>query len=287
MIEPVKSSERKIWWLASYPKSGNTWIRLFLNAYVSGFPLDLNSAFQFAFNDLTSQVVQITAARPLDRLTLEEQAYYRPGTLVNFLNLYASRDIVLKTHNAKVAINDIPLCPHQLSRGAVYVIRDPRDVAISFADHTGEDLDVAVKNMGNIRYALKNKDSMYHLLLTWTKHVTSWTEVNEKVPFMVLRYEDMLEDPVVSFRKVVMFMKLPRDEKKLHFAIDQTKFDNLKKFEEEHGFIEVSDNSKTGRFFRVGKAGQWKEVLTEEQVAQIEKDHGQMMKKHGYELVTQ
>ena len=283
MIHP---SERKIWWFTSYPKSGNTWLRMFINAYVSGFKLDINSAFQFAFNDLTSQIVQITCARPIDKLTFEEQAYYRPATLLNFLNLYATRDIALKTHHAKIAVNDIPVCPNQLSRGAVYIIRDPRDVAVSFADHLGEPMDDVIGHMGNVKFALKNKDNLHHVLLTWSKHVKSWTKMNTNIETIAIKYEDLLEDPHKHFAKILQFLTMPVFKEKLDFAVEETKFENLRAREDEKGFVEVSDNSKSGKFFRVGKAGQWKEVLTEAQVAKIEEDHGDMMEEYGYELVT-
>jgi hypothetical protein len=259
---------------------------MFINAYVSGFPLDVNSAFQFAFNDLTSQIIQITCARPLNKLTFEEQAYYRPGTLLNFLNLYATRDIALKTHHAKIAVNDIPVCPHQLSRGAIYLVRDPRDVAVSFADHLGEPMDDVIEHMGNIKFALKNKDSLHHVLLTWSDHVKSWSIRNTNIQTLVVKYEELLEDSEKYFKQIIGFLTMPYKEHNFNFAINQTKFETLRKQEDENGFIEVSENSKSGKFFRVGKAGQWKEVLTEAQIAKIEEDHGEMMEEYGYKLVT-
>lgn len=284
MIHP---SQRKIWWFVSYPKSGNTWLRMFVNAYVSGFPLDINSAFQFAFNDLTSQVVQITCARPLNQLTFEEQSYYRPATLLNFLNVYATRDVALKTHHAKVAVNDIPVCPHQLSRGAIYLVRDPRDIAISFADHLGESIDDVIDHMGNIKFALKNKDSLHHLLLTWSEHVRSWSKMNTNIPTLVIKYEELLNAPEKYFKEIVEFLTMPFNPEKFEFALNETTFEKLRADEEKRGFIELSENSKSGKFFRAGKAGQWKEVLTEAQIAKIEEDHGEMMKEYGYELVTE
>jgi len=283
MIHP---SERKIWWFASYPKSGNTWLRMFINSYVSGFPIDINSAFQFAYNDLTSQVVQITCARPLDRMTFEEQSYYRPATLLNFLNVYATRDIVLKTHHAKIAVNDIPVCPFQLSRGAVYLVRDPRDIAVSFADHLGEDIDEAIAHMCNIKFALKNKDNLHHILLTWSEHVKTWTKLNENIKTLVLKFEDLLDKPHEEFTKVIQFLTMPVDQDRLDFAIKENTFKNLRKHEEENGFAELSENSASGKFFRVGKANQWKDILTKEQVTKIEEDHSEMMEEFDYELTT-
>ena len=279
MIHPA---ERKIWWIASYPKSGSTWVRMFINAYLTNFPLDINSAFQFAFNDLASQVIQITCARPLDQLTLEEQAYYRPASLLNFLNVYGAGDIALKTHHAKIAVNDIPVCPHQLSRGAIYIIRDPRDVAISFADHLNESVDTIISYMNTMKFVTKNVDNLYHILLTWSEHVKSWTMNNSNISTLVIKYEDLLVEPYVFFAKTVEFLGFKLDHRKLDFAVNETEFKKLRAEEDEKGFSELSKSSKSDKFFRVGKAGQWKNILTLKQINQIEKDHGEVMKKFGY-----
>lgn len=283
MIHP---DERKIWWFASYPKSGSTWLRMFVNAYITGFPLDINSPFQFAINDLTSQVIQITCARPINKLTLEEQAYFRPAALMNFLNIYAAKDMALKTHHAKIAINDIQVCPHQLSRGAIYIIRDPRDVAISFSDHVGESIDNVIDYMSNVKFVLKNVDNLYHVLLTWSEHVRSWTRENSNIITLVIRYEDLLSNPFETFGKVIEFLGHKIEKKRLQFAINETKFTKLRAVEDKDGFNEVSKISKSGKFFRVGKEGQWREILTQKQIARIERDHGEIMKRFGYELVT-
>ncbi len=276
-------NERKIWWIASYPKSGNTWVRMFINAYVSGFPIDINSGFQYALGDNNKIVFQCCATKPVDILTELEQVYIRPAALVALLNMSMSKHVCLKTHHAKVKVEDMPLIPPKLSAGGVYIVRDPRDIAISFADHMGEPIDKIIKCMNMREYMAVHKISkLIHVLVTWSLHVISWTSKNVDVPIEVIRYEDMLEKTSETFRKIVKALGFSEiNEERFNFALEQTKFSNLKAMEEKEGFREKGAGDK---FFRVGKAEQWKDILTKKQIKQIEEDHAEIMEKMGYEF---
>lgn len=279
----VLVNERKIWWLASYPKSGNTWVRMFLNAYMSGFPIDINSGFQYASGDNNAGYFQTVYCRPVNDLTHPEQVYLRPAALMTALNLSACKHVCLKTHHAKVQVDDIPLFPPKISAGGVYIIRDPRDVAISFADHLAESLDKTIENMNTIEYVNEHQESkLIHVLTTWSMHVTTWTVKNKDIPITVIRYEDMLKYPQHEFTRILHALGIKNvNNDKLLFAIEQTKFNNLQRIEKKQGFRELGKGKK---FFRVGKANQWPEILTPEQVEKIEEAHGEVMEQHGYEL---
>ena len=278
-------NERKIWWIASYPKSGNTWVRMFLNAYATGFPVDMNSAFQYAMGDLNPGQMQLVSARPSNNLTSVEQFCYRSAMLMNIISTSPACNITLKTHSAKVNADGFVMIPPILSRGAVYIVRDPRDVVISYADHMGISIDTTIEKMNLMEHVTEHKDSkLIHILTTWSVHVKSWTEVNTDIPTTVIRYEDMLEEPSAQFRVILNALGFPViNEEKFQFALEQTKFKNLQRYEEKYTFRERGAGK---RFFRVGKSGQWKTKLTRKQIRQIEKDHGEYMSKHGYVGVT-
>jgi hypothetical protein len=279
----VVVDERKIWWLASYPKSGNTWVRMFVNAYVSGFPLDINSGFQYTIGDNHLGLFQTVSCRPVNNLTSTEQVYIRPAVLVAAISMSASKHVCLKTHHSKVKVDDMPLIPPKLSAGGVYIVRDPRDVAISFADHLGENIDTTIKNMNTVQYVNEHVvTKLMHVITTWSMHVDTWIYKNTDVPVKVIKYEDMLINPEREFKRVLQalgFNDIDRDRFK--FALKQSSFKNLQKLENNGGFREKGQGDK---FFRVGRSGQWREVLTEEQISQIEADHGEVMEKLGYEL---
>ncbi len=277
--------ERKIWWIVSYPKSGSTWIRMFMNAYITGFPLDINTGFQYAYGDNLLTHFQSVACRPADQLTATEQVFYRPAVLMTHISMSAAKHVCLKSHNAKVQVDGIPLFPPKLSAGALYIVRDPRDIAISFADHLGSDVTTTIKNMNDTQYISEHvQTKLIHILTTWSLHIETWTEKNKDIPVKIIRYEDLLKDPHYEFEQVLNglgFEKIDRD--RFNFALEQTKFVNLQALEEKNGFRERGMGSA---FFRVGKSNQWKDILTREELIQIEKDHGGVMRKFGYELVT-
>lgn len=278
----IPVDDRKIWWIASYPKSGNTWVRMFLNAYMTGFPLDINSSFQYALGDNHLSFFQACYCRPANQLTATEQVFLRPAALMIALHMSAAKHLCLKTHHAKVKVDDIPLIPPKISAGSVYIVRDPRDVAISMADHMGESIDYAIESMGEKQYITEHKvTGLMHVLTTWSLHVETWTDKNKDVPVKIIRYEDMLERPEYEFVHILEALGITDiDEEKFEFALEQTEFKNLRKTEEEKGFRELGLGDK---FFRVGKSGQWKTVLTPEQIDKIETDHGVIMEKFGYE----
>lgn len=276
---------KRIYWLASYPKSGNTWVRMFLNAYVSGFPVRLNSAFQFASGDLMPQWYQLTAAKAIGEMDDPASLYYRPAVLMNHLATAATRAICLKTHHAKIECDGIPLIPPRLSLGALYIVRDPRDVVISFADHCGVSIDEAVGLMANDQQTISKDDSkLYHVLTSWSSHVDSWT-VNNKgvnaVTTAVVRYEDMVDDPDRQFRLIVDALHLGDfDDDRFRFALNETQFNRLSDAEDDGGFRETGKGAK---FFRRGKAGGWRDTLTSKQVERIEANHRHAMERWGYE----
>lgn len=274
---------KKINWLASYPKSGTTWIRMFLNAYMTKFPLNLNSAYQYVANDINPALMQLTTTKCVNDLSVNEQFLYRTAMLGNIVELCPINNVCLKTHNAKVRVDDIPAIPPNLSNFAIYVIRDPRDVCISLSNHMGLTIDETIGFMGNLSQAIEMPETrLVHILLTWAKHVASWTTENENLQTMVLRYEDLLAEPREMFITILEALnldKLNNAEERLDFALQESKFENLKKLEKVGGFIE---QGVRGDFFRVGSNGQWKSDLTEDERYQIESEHEDVMEEYGY-----
>jgi len=279
--------DRGIYWLASYPKSGNTWVRMFLNAYASGFPVDghMNSPFQFVHGDIYPAMMQVLSCRPVGILSNAEQFMIRPAQLLAMINLHPSRSICLKTHNAKVNVEQIPVIPSVLSNKAIYIVRDPRDVCVSLADHFGQTLDEAITFMCNQKQGhAQMGTNLVHILSTWSIHIGSWTINNKDVETLVIKYEDMLEDPELYFTDMLRHFNIPLDQDKFSFALQQSSFENLRRIEDEDGFRELSKNSKSGKFFRVGKANQWFDVLSREQIQRIENDHYEVMERFDYQL---
>ena len=287
MAEQVNPLDRRIYWLASYPKSGSTWIRMLLNAYATGFPPDINSAFQFCRSDLHPPTFQLTCSRAVDTLTVREQMIYYPAVLLNLLHAANQKNLYLKTHHAKVRVDDTLIIPTEFSQAAVYVIRDPRDIVFSCMAHfKHEDIGQSIEMLADQgRFGLLENIGLAHAFLDWSTHVKSWTTNNKDVPVLVVRYEDLLEEPENVLISIIKHFDMPElGPERIQFAVDATKFDKLQKQEKKHGFKERVGNDL---FFRRGEAGQWKEGLGMKELKLIENKHRQMMEFFKYVPVTE
>jgi hypothetical protein len=277
-VGEINSEDRKIWWLASYPKSGNTWVRMFLNCYATRFPVSLNTVFQFVVSDLRSEIYQMMSPRPLSEMSLREQFMYLPGALINLIKMSNTKNIVVKTHNAKAIVEGITLVPPSISAGAVYIIRDPRDVVISLSHHFNITINEAITMLNDGHRAGESKHGLFHMFMSWSQNVCSWTKNNKDVPTLVVKYEEL---NVAAFEVILKHFEVtvPDHEERLKFAMEQTEFSNLQKQEIANGFVEKAGKSN---FFRSGKSGQWKTVLTKKQQEVITDNNKEVMEYYGY-----
>jgi len=276
--------QNKIWWLASYPKSGSTWIRFFINCAITRFPVDINANFQYITGDISANMYQSVTCVPLGLMGTREVVYLRPAALINMLAFTPNRDICLKTHHANKTIDDIPLCPERISRGAVYVVRDPRDIAVSFSRHTGMSIDETITSMSDEAANIKHQDlPISHYLSSWSSHVKSWTnKQTNPITTGCVKYEDLLSFPQKTFWAIIACLGLQDriTQQDFDFAMEQTRFQNLKRLEQKGGFKEASPNQSS--FFNTGTSGGWRNKLTFSQSNRIVDDHGEMMKVLGY-----
>ncbi len=120
---------------------------------------------------------------------------------------------------------------------------------------------------------------LHQHLYSWSRHVLSWLE-QRTLPLHVMRYEDMCQQPVDEFSRAIRFLGLDLDDERVQRAVDFSSFDVLKRQEMEHGFKEKPRSAST--FFRSGRVGSWREVLTSQQVERLVRDHGEVMSCMGY-----
>ncbi len=271
----------KIIWLASYPKSGNTWLRAFLHNLLrdpkEGY--DINKMTDFTMGD--SAVIWYTplVGRAPGDWTFEEVAKVRRKAHEAMTQAYPD-SVFVKTHNALVADAYGPLITLELTAGAIYILRNPLDVAISYSHHLGKTIDHVIDVLNGRNSGTPNTPkNVYQHLRTWSEHVQSWTQ-HPHPGLHVIRYEDMLEQPEPTFRGVTAFLGLKPPRDRLLRAIERCRFEELRKREEAQGFRERSDFAE--RFFREGRAGQWREVLSAAQVARVVDAHRPVMQRFGY-----
>jgi hypothetical protein len=267
-------------WLASYPKSGNTWLRSFLHNFLRNpdRSYDINKMSDFTLGDSQVAWYQKFDPRPGSQYSKDEVKRLRP--LVHRAMTEAYPDTVfVKTHNALIEDSGAPLVTLDVTAGAIYVVRNPLDVVISYADHIGQPIDLTIDAMNRKGTATENDDvHVYECYGTWSQHVESWTQPSPRL--LVMRYEDMQATPLKTFGSVARFLGIDPPRPRLEKAIKLSSFRVLKEQEKRHGFIERSKFSKA--FFREGTAGQWRTALTREQVQRIVTDHREQMARFGY-----
>jgi Sulfotransferase domain len=271
----------KIIWLASFPKSGNTWLRAFMHNLLRNpnEPYDINKLADFTKGDAQMAWYNLIDKRPGSQITKDEVATLRPK--VHRLMTQSRPDSVfIKTHNKLVEDRGTPMITMECTAGAIYIIRNPLDVTLSFADHYGLSIDDAIKTMATPGLHTENSDKYcYEIYGTWSENVETWT-LNSHPGLHVVRYEDMLDAPVKTFGGVLRFLGLNVSRERLDKAIKLSSFRVLQEQEKRQGFVEKTEVSE--RFFREGKAGQWRRKMTREQVDAVVAAHREQMARFGY-----
>jgi hypothetical protein len=275
-----------IFWIASYPKSGNTWLRLLIEALTrtDAAPISINAIARTRCHASNrAQFDELVGVRAAD-LPRELVQQLRPRVYVaaacgergaQYWKIHDAWGLVAPT---------VPLIPPTVTRGVVYVVRNPMDVAVSLRVHLGTTQDAAIDFMADTEAMLaSDRHSLPgHLpqhLRSWHGHVASWLH-ESRLPLHLLRYEDLKLRPVPTLRAAAEFLSLPTDEPTLQAALSATAFDELRAQEAHEGFLERHRTAQV--FFRRGEVGGWRDELSESQAQRLIADHGPMMQSLGY-----
>ena len=293
-------------WLASYPKSGNTWVRAFIANYLvnADSPVPINELPEFVRGDGQKHYYEDVLGFPIEEpLSVKETQELRLIVHEKFAHESQNTTIV-KTHNAIAYLEDIPTINPEATEGAIYIMRNPLDVALSYAHHYGMTYDEAIEKLAWEQNSLGGtKRQVFQFLGSWSEHVRSWVEA-PGLKLHVMRYEDMLIDPTGSFNRLIKFLDLPEEPERVEKAVRFSSFDALAGQEESEGFVEavpakehaafqgkdVEEIPETAkfqgesriRFFRAGKLGSWRDQLSAEQISRVISDHREVMEAHGY-----
>lgn len=268
-------------WLASYPKSGNTWLRAFLANLVANRadPVALNDLPRYAQDEANPELFGALAGRPSSELCVDEIAALRPQVHAAIAQRARSTCFV-KTHNMAGSFDGHPLHNWDVTAGAICVVRNPLDVAVSMTHHFGIGLNEAIERLGDENVAtLNDAQFVTQILGSWSLHVKSWADIHND-RFLVLRYEDLIGKPAKPFATIAKLVGLGQDRARVERAIRHAGFQSLASMEKKHGFIEASGEG--ARFFRKGSINEWRETLSREQVQRVINAHRQQMQRFGY-----
>jgi len=257
-------------------------MRAFLANYLANpdQPISINDLPNHILGDGFVTHYETYSGRQVADLSDEEIAALRPKVHDWFV---ASRgkDIFVKTHSMIATIAGTPLISPGATAGAIYIVRNPLDVAVSFAHHFQIDMQRAVDSLCEPNYFLPGTDElMVQFLGSWSRHVNSWINAKGMVLHRV-RYEDLVQKPLKAFRQIIDFLELPNNRDQLKKAIRFSSFRELANQEAAHDFVESRPDSDIN-FFRAGRVGGWRDHLSAAQVKQLIEAHGDTMRHLGY-----
>ena len=278
-------------WLASYPKSGNTWLR----SLISGYFYSKDGSFNF---DLLKYIDQYPSASYFEKY---DDKFLEPESTSKYWlqeQVKINKDDELrffKTHNALCKINNNSFTNEKNTLGAIYIVRDPRNILSSLAHHYQIDKQEAFQFMKDEKKSIieKKQDRFlgFNALLSWSLHQKSWSECI-RFPILTITYEDLETKTFETFKIVYDFIqKISKSEKKFDNErakkiIQECEFDKLQRLEKINGFRESMIGKKSNerlRFFNLGSDNNYKKLLDKDLINEMNTLYGAELQKYNYE----
>ena len=276
----------KIIWIASYPKSGNTFLRFLISSLIysddGNFDFDIiKNIRQFDIYKYFSFVENLNYAdsKNLDKLDIISKYWLEAQK--KFFNV--EKKFIFKTHSANLKVNGYNYTDENRTLGLIYIVRDPRDIVISYSHHTGTSIDYNINKLFDNKVTLLNSKRRIKVILSrWDTHIKSWSLLNVKK--YIIKYEDLINNTEKYFLELIDFI---RKDLKIQFKLNSKKFNNIitntsfKKLQENENIMGFDEVYK-GKFFRKGLSKQWENILSEDQNIKIKKEFYIMLKKFNY-----
>tara|TARA_B100001057_G_scaffold159272_1_gene159862 strand:- start:296 stop:1138 length:843 start_codon:yes stop_codon:yes gene_type:complete len=266
-------------WLASYPKSGNTWVRSIISSLLYSDDGDFNF-------ELIKKIKQFPEKKYFKDLISDfgnfDEIKRNWITVQDSINL-DNQIKILKTHQGKYTVGKDSFTNSQNTLAKIYIVRDPRTLVSSISNHYTLSLNEACNFLmtpqiiGNSKRWEENQIGMKCLLGKWNDHYRSWTR--NKNNLLLIKYEDLVQNPNNELEKIINFLKnflnIKTNINKNKKILESTSFKNLKQMEQKGLFKENVLNKKNDNkvnFFHLGPANNWKETLNEDDKNKIEKN---------------
>ena len=275
-------------WIASYPKSGNTYIRSFLTSYY----FSKKGKLDFNLLDNIPQFPSIRFSQK-DFLSFGDAAQ---NWIPNQNYFFDKKKIFfLKTHNTLNKFDNIEFTTHNETAGAIYIVRDPRNVITSMCHHYSFNLNYAFEKMLDHNASLSEKASNgdcsnFTFLGTWSDHYKSWKN-NKRFKVLFIKYEDLNNKKEEIFKKIINFIEELKDNREKYFdenkfsnSIRSTNFVNLKNKELNEGFDEsyISKGGKKINFFNLGFKNKWEKLLPQNIIEKFNQKFDKELTELGY-----
>ena len=270
-----------ILWLTSYPKSGNTWVRAFLGNYLGA---NLGNSI-----DNIGKIKSFPKKKQFEN-NVDEKILKGDGFEI-FKYFIAAQNIInknnkfhiIKTHNFHGSVKNSEFSNKKNTAGLIYIVRDPRSVAVSYAYHEDISFEQSIDQMLNENRIATNDKFYFEARSSWRGHLLSW--LGSPYPKLLIKYEDLKKDPFHNFELILKFInqfldkKIDINSEKIEKIIKISSFESLSQLENEIGFKEKLGKTN---FFRKGDIDEWKNVLSKEMIKKIEEKFNKEMKELNY-----
>jgi hypothetical protein len=292
---------KNIFWISSYPKSGNTLVRAILTG------LFFSNDGKVKFEDMRNIGLFETTRRLNFIKSINEKDFYNLGELTTlskyWQKIQTNQELkikkgfgFLKTHSCLVSIQNNLFTSEEITKGYIYVVRDPRDLCISWAYHSNYSIDQSIDFLCNPLSVLKWINKSEHIIIpknifplqfvsSWSEHVKSWTENDLEIPKLIIKYEDLIINKKIIIKKIIDFfykdlgIKINNTKTRTENILETTSFNYMKNMESNNNFDEAMPWSN---FFRKGEKQQWESILNKEQQSKIRDNFGKYMSMFDY-----
>ena len=279
-------------WIASYPKSGNTWIKSLLSSYLYS-----NNGI---FNSNLSKKIQQFPNKNYFKYFIQDFSdtkkisdyWIAAQDRINLFN--ENKTILFKTHSALCTYKNNSFTNKNNTQAVIYVVRDPRNVITSISNYYSLSIDESYNFMINKNKIISEAEmggknfGISTVLGSWALHYKSWEKI-KFAPILIVKYEDLIKNTKNSLIIIINFLKkfidIKIDDKKILNTVNSCNFDNLAKMEKAGGFIEERFSNKSRKriiFFNLGKKNNWKTLLDKKIIRKIESRFKNEMNELGY-----
>ena len=279
-------------WIASYPKSGNTWVRSLLSTYLYTEDGSFNFNLLKKILKFPSKIYLKYFTKDFSDIKKISEYWISAQERINLFN--ENKSVLLKTHSALCTLENNSFTNKQNTQAVIYIVRDPRNVITSISNHYSLSIEESYDFMIDNKKILTSdrwggKDfGISEVLGSWSQHYKSWQNI-KFAPILNIKYENLIDDTKNSLITIINFLQkftdTKIDEKKILKTIKSCNFENLREMEIKQGFDESAYSEKLEKkvnFFHLGKENNWKKLLRPEMEKKIRTTFNNEMKELNY-----